>query len=253
MRTFKQFIYGLFYLAIFGAIFYWFYSPSLKPSSSCSNGIQDVGEQGIDCGGTCSKACTAAQLSAITSGPAMVFHPTPSSVSVMVQVQNPSQIFAARKFYYKFTLLDNSGNQVPGGEISGESFVYASEIKYVAEFNKPFADSSKIVAADFSIIGQPDWVSNSLFGKPNLSLQNSSTSVAANEVDIAGSIINNDTVSVSNVNIFAIIYSKLGRPAGISKTELNGIMPGQQQSFSITHPLLGNIDTSATKIYLYGY
>lgn len=253
MRIFKQFIYGLFYLVIFGTIFYWFYPGLFNPSSSCFNGVQDPGEQGIDCGGACAKVCATSQLAAIIGGQPMVFHPTPSSVSVMVQVQNPNQTFSARKFYYRFTLIDGSGNPVPGGEINGESFVYASEIKYVAEFNKPFADAAKIVSADFSVTGQPDWVSSSLFNKPNISLQNSSTSVSTNEVDVAGSIINNDTVSVSDVNVLAVIYSKLGQPAGISKTEITGIMPGQQQSFSIAHPLLGNIDTSATKIYLYGY
>ncbi|HUX35987.1 MAG TPA: hypothetical protein VMV71_03055 [Candidatus Paceibacterota bacterium] len=253
MRTFKQFAYGLFYLAILGAIFYWLYSPLLKPASSCSNGVQDTGEQGIDCGGVCPNACATSQLAAIIAGQPMVFHPTPSSISVMVQIQNPNQTFSASRFYYKFTLLDASGNPVPGGEINGESFVYASEIKYIAEFNKPFASSSNIVAADFSVTGQPDWVSSSVFNKPDLALQNSSTSISNSEIDVTGSIINNDNVSVSNVDIFAIIYSKLGQPAGISKTELSGIMPGQQQSFSIAHPLLGNIDTSATKIYLYGY
>jgi len=252
MRTFKQFAYGLFYLIILGVLAFGAYSVFFKPASSCFNGTQDQGEQGIDCGGVCAKTCTPSELATITTGQPIIFHPTPSSVSVMVEIKNPNQNFSARKFYYKFTLRDDSGNPVAGGEISGDSFVYASEIKYVAEFNKPFADAAKIVSADFSIVGEPDWVSGSLLAKPKLDLQNSSTSASGNEIGVTGSIINSNTVSVSQVDIFAIIYSKLGQPAGISKTQVSNIAPGQQQLFSITHPLLGNIDFPATKVYLYG-
>lgn len=257
MRAFKKFIYGVFYLAIFGGIIFWVYSGWLKPAPGCFNGVQDKGEQGIDCGGVCSRACGLSDLVGIQAeGQPMVFHPTPSTVSVMVEVKNPNPGFSARKFYYKFSLLDAAGNQVPGGDIHGESFIYASEIKYIAEFNKSIASSSEVVSADFAVAGEPQWVSESFFAKPKIAVQNSSTSVSIKDIEVNGNIINNDTISFSTVDVLAVIYSKLGQPLGISKTEITGINPGQQQTFSISHPLVpgsGIIDTAATKIYLYGY
>lgn len=230
MRRFKQLIYGIFYLAVFGAIFYGIYSlwlnvpvnrTAVQPSP---NAIE-------------------------VSGEPMIFHPTLSSVSVMAQVQNTNADFAVKSFPYKFVFYDAGGAVLH--EVNGDSFIHASEIKYVAEFNLPFADSAKIVSVDFST-GEPNWVPRYSFTQPNLSIQNYNTSSSARGIEVAGSFINNGTVSASRVNIFAVFYSNLGRPAGISGTEVDDVAPGQQKTFLISHPLLNNINLSGTQIYLYG-
>lgn len=248
-RTFKQLIYGLFYIILFGAIIFGIYSIYIKPAPSCFNGVQDQNEEGIDCGGVCSKFCLPSNLIDIeTSGQAQIFHPASSSISVMAEVQNRNADFAAQDLPYKFSFYDNQGNILY--ERYGNSFVYASEIKYITEFNLNFPDAYKIVTVGFSV-GEAKWVPKSLFGQPQLAKQSLNTASSSKGLTATGNFINNGTVPVKKVMIFAVFYGKLG-PAGISGSEIDDIAPGQQYSFSVFHPVLNNIDTSKTQVYLYG-
>ncbi len=249
-RTFKHLVYGLFYLVIFGAIFYGAYSVFFKTAPSCFNGVKDPGEQGIDCGGVCSNFCLPSGLSDIeTSGQAQIFHPATSSISVMAEVQNKNADFAVQDLPYKFVFYDNQGNILY--ERYGNSFVYASEIKYIAEFNLNFSDAYKIITVGFKL-GETKWVPKSLFGQPQLAKQSLNTASSSKGLTATGNFINNSTVPVRKVTIFAVFYGKLGQPAGISGSEIDDVAPGQQYPFSVFHPALTNIDTSKTQIYLYG-
>ncbi len=249
MRTFKQLAYGLFYIAVFGGIVFGFYSLYIKPAPSCFNNVQDQNEQRIDCGGVCAKFCLPANLSEIeTSGQAQIFHPATSSISVMAEVQNKNADFAAQDMPYKFSFYDNKGNILY--ERYGNSFVYASEIKYIAEFNLNFPDAYKIVTVGFRV-GETKWIPKSLFGQQQLAKQSLNTASSSKGLTATGNFINNSTVSIKKVTILVVFYSRLG-PAGISGSEVDDVALGQQYSFSVFHPALNNIDTSRTQIYLYG-
>ncbi|MDO8664472.1 MAG: hypothetical protein Q7K44_02915 [Candidatus Liptonbacteria bacterium] len=250
MRTFKQIAYGFFYLLILAAILYAVYLIWFKPAPSCFNGFKDPGEQGIDCGGICSRACQASGLSAIeiASDP-QIFHPTASSISVVAQIQNKNAAFATQILPYKFSFYDANDNLLY--EKSDESFIYASEIKYVAEFNLQFADISKVAYAKFSM-GEPNWVSDSLFSKPALVPQNFNTSSSDAGVQVTGNLLNNGAISIPRVTVLAVFYTNIGQPAGISKNEVDDVMPGERRPFLIIHPPLGNLNSSGTKVYLYG-
>src|SRR3989338_2324993 len=97
MRTFKQIVYGLFYLVILGAILYAAYLTWLKPAPSCFNGFKDAGEEGIDCGGIFARACMSSGLSEmeVVVIP-KIFPPTQTSISVIAQFQNKNAAFAAQ-------------------------------------------------------------------------------------------------------------------------------------------------------------
>ena len=249
MRTFKQLVYGLFYIAIFSGLVFGFYSLFIKPAPSCFNGVQDQNEQGIDCGGVCAKFCLPSNLIDIeTSGQAQIFHPATSSISVMAEIKNNNADFAAQDLPYKFVFYDGQGT--PLYERDGDSFIYASEIKNIAEFNLNFPDAYKIVSVGFSI-GETKWIPKSLFSQPQLVRQSLNTAISPKGLTAAGNFINGGTVLVKKVTIFAVFYSKFG-PIGISGSEIDDVAPGQQYSFSVFHPTLNNIDISKTRIYLYG-
>ncbi len=250
MRRFKQFVYGFFYLAILSGITFVVYSTWFKTAPSCFNGIKDAGERGVDCGGVCQKICLPFGLSNIEiSGNPFLFRPTLSSVSAMAQVKNTNSDFAAKGFPYKFVFYDNDNKVVK--EINGESFIYASEIKYVGEFNLVFDGVEKVATVDFSA-GKPEWVPKSSFEKPDLSKQYKTYVSDDGKVKVDGSFVNSGSAYVPRLTVFAVFYSKLGQIAGVSKSEIENVAPGQQKNFSVSHPPLPNLNLSATQIYLYG-
>lgn len=250
MRTIKQLIYGFFYAVIFAGIIFWIYSGWFKPAPSCFNNVRDTGEEGIDCGGVCAKFCVPLNVRPIEAGAQpRIFHPTPSSISLMAEIQNPNTDFAAKIFPYKFSLYDNQGNFIRA--VEGESFVHASEIKYISEFNLQFPEAPRVATVDFST-GETKWIPKSIFEQPKLVLQNVATLNSKTQMTALGNIINNGNVSVDKVIVFAVFYSQVGQPAGISKSEIDNLAPGEQRAFSVIHPPLNNINLSGTKIYLYG-
>ena len=246
-RILKQFLYGAFFLLIFGGIIWGAYLWFVKPAPSCSDGIQNQGEQGIDCGGPCANVCIPSDIKPIgATGQLQIFHSTPTGISILVQVQNPNSAYAADRFSYTFKIYDNQN--VLLSEITDESFVYGSEIKYLGAFNLPFPNANRIEL----FIGTPEWVPADSFKKPALVVQNVQTASTASGLQANGRFVNNDSVALGKVTALSIFYDASGKPAGISKNEVTDVLPGETRTFSVMHPLFLNPDLSRTAVFLYG-
>ena len=57
-RFVKQLLFGGIFLAIIGGIGWWFFRLAV-PAPSCTDGIQNGQEEGLDCGTVCGKSCPA--------------------------------------------------------------------------------------------------------------------------------------------------------------------------------------------------
>lgn len=249
-RVLKQFIYGAFYLILFSGIIWGIYAWFLKPAPSCFDNIQNQGEQGIDCGGPCAKVCIPSTLKPIeASGQPQIFHPTASGINVLAKIQNPNPGYAAGNFMYAFTFHDDHDNVIQ--KISGESFVYAAEIKYLAEFNLSFPGFDRVRRAELTV-ENPAWVSSDAFKLPQAIVQSSQASKSdTGTLQVNGRFINNDSVVLPSVTVMAIFYSQFGQPAGVSKNEVENVAPGESRTFSIIHPAIPNVDLSRTAVFLY--
>jgi len=249
-RLLKQFLYGVFYIVVLSGIIWGTYSLFLKPAPSCFNHVQDQGEEGIDCGGPCAKVCIPANLKPVEiSGQPQILRPTPSGISVFAKIQNPNSDYGAKSFSYAFRFYDSQDNLIQ--EVRGESFVYAAEIKYLAEFNLSFSGFKQAQRAEL-IIENPAWVSGSVFRLPQAALQGVQTSKSdTGMLQVNGRFINNDSVIFSNVAVVALFYNQVGQPVGISKNEVDNVSPGESQTFSVIHPAIPNVDVSRTAVFLY--
>jgi hypothetical protein len=230
---------------VFGA-----YSLFFKPAPSCTDGKQNQGEQGIDCGGPCANACIRADLSPLEiSGAPQIFHPTPSGISVLAKIQNSNSDYGAEHFSYAFRFYDSQDNLIQ--EVRGESFAYAAEIKYLGEFNLSFSGFKQAQRAEL-IIENPAWVSSDKFRLPQVALQGAQTSKSdTGGLQVIGRFINNDSVVLPNVTVIALFYNQSGQPIGISKNEIDNVSPGESQTFSVIHPAISNVDVSRTAVFLY--
>lgn len=249
-RLLKRVIYGVFYLIILTGLVFGIYSWFLKPAASCFDNRKNQGENGIDCEGPCANACIPANLKPIEiSSQPQIFHPTPSGISVFARIQNPNSDYAAENFSYAFKFYDSQDNLIQ--EVRGESFVYAAEIKYLAEFNLSFSGFDKVQRAEL-IIESPAWVSGSAFRLPQAALQSVQTLKSdTGMLQVNGRFINNDSVVLPNVTVIALFYNQFGQPTGISKNEADNVSPGESRTFSVIHPAISNVDVSRTAVFLY--
>jgi hypothetical protein len=249
-RRAKQFVYGLFYLIILGGVVGGIYFLFLKPTPSCFDGVQNEGEQGVDCGGPCGKSCLPSDIQQISPlGTVHVFTPTKGHATVLVQLENVNADLAAELFDYTITIRGADGSSTVA-MVSGTSFAYADETKYLVVPNESVSDTPS--TADISI-GNIQWLDAAKMGLvPQFAFTNI-TSVAGADgyATVSGNITDRDASSFSNITIVAVFKDAAGMPIGASETELDSISPGVTQNFSISYPLLPNENISATEIKAY--
>ena len=250
VRRVKQTVYGIFYLAVLGGIIAGIYFLFLRPAPSCFDGIQNEGEQGVDCGGPCAKAGLPSGTQPITAtGPIFIFSPIAGHASVLVQVENANAGLAASSFDYAITLYGADGSTTVAS-FAGNSFAYADETKYLILPNEPVSASTS--RADFAV-SNVQWISASLMGQPpQFAFTNVTDAVDANGyVDVSGNITDRDVASFNDILIAAVFKTAAGTPIGASQTQINSLTPGATQNFSISYPMIPNEDIAATELEAY--
>ena len=129
LRQAKQLIYGVAYLVVVAIIAIFVYYRFFYVAPSCFDRIQNEGETGVDCGGPCANACIPTNIQAIVAGNVYAFASTPGHYTFLAEMENHNEGFASPAFNYSFDLYDASGTLI--GLVPGQSFMYASEVKYL--------------------------------------------------------------------------------------------------------------------------
>ena len=249
-RIVKQVIYGGIYLCIFFGIVACIYFSYLKPAPTCFDNIQNQGEQGIDCGGPCSKICTPTDIQPITVGDLSTFATSPNHVTFLASLTNANQDFAARSFDYRFDLHDATGTVIQS--FSGQSFIYAGEIKFLI---LPNMEVSSSVSSSVTLTAiNPEWIKGSDFGSaPQFVFRNKETKImSSSTIGVSGTVTNEDVGAFSKITIIAIFKNAEGSPIGASQTELDNIAANGTYDFSVMYPSVQNVDLAATEVEAYG-
>ena len=249
-RFLKQVLYGAFYAGIWIAIFAGIYFWSTRPVPTCYDGIQNQGEQGVDCGGPCAIACVPANVSAIsTVGPVYVFVGDSTHVTLLAQVQNTNVGFAVPSFNYRFDLFTASNTLVQS--VSGQSFMYSGELKWLLAPNVAVAQSIDHAAL---VVWNAQWVDAKVMGiVPQFTLQNLGVVPAPTGTQLfGGELKNNDLASFDNILVIGVLKGPSGLPAGASQTVLDHIGPSEVRDFNVMYPSTAlTIDPSLTQFYAY--
>lgn len=240
----KQLIYGLFYLLILAFIFVGLYLLFLKPGPSCSDGIKNQGEAGVDCGGPCAKICFPADFEELQVVQEKFFRLPAGRVSFFAEIKNSNPDLAAKNFKYAFELSNDQG-QLLDSE-SGDAFVYANDTSYLLIPNLAVAQAS---AYKLKVeVSGVEWTPKESLPKPLLTFKDTEISLVGNEIIARGLLVNQSFKPLIEVRILAIFYGRFGKPIGASETILNNLLPDQSQTFVVNHPPLSEVDSAATRL-----
>ncbi len=239
MRRAKQIIYGVFYFIVAAGIFTFFYVRFLKPAPAapCAD-------------------CLPAAIQPITAGTVSVFSPVAGHTTLLVRVANWNTNVGADTFDYTFTAYDASGTDL--GSVSGSSFAYPDETKYIAMPNETVsAPPDHIVArADFAV-GAVHWIASTTAGvAPSFAFTNVATAPIAGSpgtLAVSGQITNDDLVALRNIVVVAIFKDQFGNPAGVSQTVIDALQPQETQPFSVSYPAAANISAAGTEVHAYAW
>ncbi len=230
-RLIKQIIYGSGFSAIVFLILMAIYFIWLKPEPTCSDGRRNQSETGVDCGGPCA-ACEIKTLL-----PFQTIWQTKFSINgkaaLAAQIKNSNSTYGANRFSYSFEIYGKSGNKIK--TISGNSFIYASEIKYIFEPTEiNYSDIGEIKI--FTSVVQ--WKKNEEFLKPKTQIREKLTKISdsGKGVEVSGYIVNDNPYPLKKVRFVGFLATSNNIKISVSKTELDNLKAFEERYFKIIFP-----------------
>jgi hypothetical protein len=235
----RRFIYGgsvvIVVALIFGTVFWkLFYRPP-----TCSDGFKNGDETGVDCGGSCQRICTSDALAPVVLW-SKVFNISGDVYSAVAYVENPNINSKNQNAKYEFRIYDENGKQitVKDGSTSipkGKKFA-VFETGLVLKGLKP-------KSSDFVFTSFAPWEKD-LEKDPDISI-NYGTLTSTTSPKISGSITNNSSNSVSELEIDVFILDNNENAVAASRSFIDNLSPKTTQDFVFTWPKPLNLGVEA--------
>jgi len=218
-------------LIVIGLILYFL----IAPSATCTDGIQNQAEKGIDCGGTCAPCKDEGQNKDIVIKEVGVAIGGNNTYDVAAKISNPNDVFGASIFHYTFKLKDIGGSVIAIKE--GNNFILPADSKYVAVLGIQTDNNTVPVSVDF-VISDISWNKLENIGKPQIGVYNKNFGAnPAGEGSVADGLIRNQSgYGLSKVSIVIILRSESGDIIGINATEKNTVNVKEERDFRLTWP-----------------
>ncbi len=237
----RQLLYLGIIIAFFLVIGFLIAYPYFNKVATCSDGIQNGTETGVDCGGSCSLACTS-QVDQISVLWARSFQVVPGRYNAVAYVENQNENTAVDKIRYKFRFYDKDNVYI--GMREGETFIPPKGKFAIFE---PAIDvgNSNLVYTAFEFSEVPNWVFVSkekieqlkIFIS-DIKLENEST-----EPKLSAVARNNSLFRIPEVSFIVILYDALGNAISASHTYLD-VLKGEESAnlnFTWREPITSTI------------
>jgi hypothetical protein len=238
-RSAKKNIYGIFFLAIFFLIA-WGVFRAFVPAPSCTDGVLNQGEEGVDCGGPCAP-CAVAGPEALRGRAVQVFGAESGRAVLLARVVNPNADFAADPFSYSFVVHGKEGRVVETTTRKTE-VIHASEQEYLFESEVSTPEPS-IGDVELTLSGTM-WRRASEVPRPQLSASQVVTDAGENGVRVRGVVENGSPFAARTVRVVALLFDQWGVPLFAAQTVVDSVAGGSTQAFP---PILFPSDVSLVR------
>lgn len=221
----RQILYILIVFVFLGVVGFLIIYPQLNKTPTCFDSKKNGDETGIDCGGSCSVACTE-QVDEIKVSWSRIFEVVPGRYNAVAYLENHNKNTVINKISYRFRFADK--NNVYIGKREGTTYVPPSGKFAVFE---PAIDmgNSIPVYTTFEFTEAPVWIQvpeekidqiKILFS--DIKLENEETTPTLSAV-----IKNNSLFQIPELNVIAILYGASGNAVATSRTYLD-VLHGEE-------------------------
>jgi len=205
---------------------------------TCFDGIQNGGEQGIDCGGPCTKLCQTAFM------PAKIIWAdseeiTAGTYDLGAYIENNNLNGAAINVPYTFSVYDDQGVLIT--EQNGTMTIPAG--RNTLAFVSDVKTGTRVPAKNgvtFQFNSAPIWekssdsLSNIVIGTPKYSENGAPATGVVSSLNVP--IGNTGLTSYNDVTVYAILSDKNSNHIGFSETYLDSVSPGGSVTAPFTWP-----------------
>lgn len=235
----------LFYVGVLVVFFCLFgfliVSPYVNKAPTCSDNIKNGNELGIDCGGSCVRACTfeVDQISVLWS---RTFEVIPGRYNAVTYLENNNKNAAVYKISYRFRFSDK--NNIYIGKREGETFIPISGKFAVFEAGIGVGNSVPVYTT-FEFTETPVWSKVSADKVNQLKVLVSDVKLENQNTNprLSATVKNDSLFSIPEVSVVAILYDNMGNAVSASRTYLDVLDREESKNISFTwpEPIPGNI------------
>ena len=224
----RQLLYLLIPLVLAVGVFAFIYSRYVYTAPTCSDGVQNQGETGVDCGGPCSLVCQGQALEPIVLW-AKSFQVTGNVWNAVAYVQNPNVNSSAKHQTYEFDLYDQSNGKIA----SRTGSIDIPKNKTFAVFEGGITTNGRVVkrteftftTGDSSQVAPTSWFIDSTT-EPDIVISNNPIENASTAPKITGQITNPTLGTVGPVELVALIFDGQQNVLGASRTVVDSLTKG---------------------------
>ncbi len=221
-------------LLVFGIV--WWIVAALRPTQSCSDGVQNQNETGVDCGGVCGACTVVLETKDIVIDGSYVIDGVDGRIDAVAQITNPNHRFGASRIAYTFVLKAADGTVI--GERTGTTFILPAETKYVLEPGITVTNNVSVAQAEFSIT-DVKWKLFEGYQEPRIVVLNKSYTLASSDTAysrVSGLVRNESPFDFTSIRINVVLKDKDGIPIAIHRTRMDTFDSGMERDFSLPWP-----------------
>ncbi|MEX2028925.1 MAG: hypothetical protein WD963_00375 [Candidatus Paceibacterota bacterium] len=209
-------------------------SPRFNKPPTCFDSKQNGDETGIDCGGSCARACPS-QVDELSILWARAFKVIPGRYNAVAYFENHNQDVVVQKINYIFRFAD--ANNVYIGKREGSTYVPPSGRFAVFEPGIDIGNSIPVYV-DFEFTETPEWTTtpqekiNQLqVLVSNINLVNEDTTPA-----LSATIKNHSFFIVREIDVIAILYDANRNAVSASRTYIDFLVAEESRDVHFTWP-----------------
>lgn len=229
----RQLIYGgivcIFLLSIIGVPVYLTF---FNKTPTCFDGIMNGTENGIDCGGSCERACANEVLPEPIVLWSRMFSVARGLHNLVAYVQNPNVNHTAEPVPYVFLVYDKE-NVLIG---TREGYAVVPPTKTFPIFEPAFDAGARIPAKTVFEFTSPAVWNKFDASKPELDVIDERITNATTSPVIKASVVNNTINVYKNIEVVVIVYNQVGNAFAASKTIIDTLRPNGEEQVVFTWP-----------------
>ncbi len=227
----RRFTYGgtvLLVLTILVGVVFW---KVIYKAPTCSDGVKNGEEKGIDCGGACQKICTSDTVAPIVLW-SKVFNVSGDIYTTVAYIENPNINSKNPKATYEFKLYDENNKLIT--IISGQTSIPKNK-KFAVFENQISLKASRPKSADFHFVSFSSWEKDTE-KEPDINLTYSTLLKATTTPLITGKITNNSTVSLDQIELAVLVLDAKENVVAASRSFVDNLYKKTSQEFVFTWP-----------------
>jgi hypothetical protein len=237
-KILKQIFIAVVFFSIIGLAVYF---GVIRKEPTCFDGIQNQGEEEIDCGGPC-EACPIPPppVEDLIISWEKIIPSGQNLYDLVAQIKNSNTDYGANLIGYNFKIYDKQNSLLNKKE--GKTFILPGETKYIIE---PFISSEKADRTVFEI-SQIDWQRLKVYKEPEIIIkekiyQNLSGNPYYGEA--SGIVINKSSYDFDKILINVVLYGGEENVLGAGSVELSTMLSSEERYFNVLwpYPIFGTV------------